>query len=90
MIHIGMYKKVAFEKIMKKISKDGIDLLEKLLEIDYEKRITAEAALKHPYFSEYHSEADEVLIKIYFNSQFVNRFQIKNSSSNYTNSQLNN
>jgi mitogen-activated protein kinase 1/3 len=49
-IHIGMYKKVAFSKILKKLSETGIDLLEKLLEIDYLKRITAEEALKHPYF----------------------------------------
>ena len=33
-------------------SKKLIDLLEKLLEIDDEKRITADEALKHPFFEE--------------------------------------
>ncbi|KAJ3190986.1 hypothetical protein HK101_008190 [Irineochytrium annulatum] len=34
------------------LTENGIDLLSKLLSYDPEKRITAEAALKHPYFSE--------------------------------------
>lgn len=34
---------------MKKISKDGIDLLKKLLTYDCSKRITASDALKHPW-----------------------------------------
>ena len=32
------------------ISDDALDLLNKLLEIDYQKRITAKEALNHPYF----------------------------------------
>jgi serine/threonine protein kinase len=36
--------------------------LEKLLEIDYTRRISAEEALKHPYFADLHSEEDEVII----------------------------
>jgi mitogen-activated protein kinase 1/3 len=34
----------------------GLDLLNKLLQFDYQKRITAEEALKHEFFAEYHSE----------------------------------
>ncbi len=34
------------------LSKNGIDLLEKLLEWNVEKRLTAEQALNHPYFRE--------------------------------------
>jgi serine/threonine protein kinase len=33
--------------------------LEKLLEIDFSKRITADEALAHPYFEDLHSPEDE-------------------------------
>jgi len=33
-------------------SKDGIDLMKRLLNFDFRKRITAEEALKHPYFKD--------------------------------------
>ena len=33
------------------ISDEAIDLLNKLLEFDIEKRITAKEALEHPYFN---------------------------------------
>lgn len=38
---------------------DAIDLLEKMLKFDPEKRITIEDALKHPYLIKYHDPNDE-------------------------------
>lgn len=34
----------------KLITKDGLDLLNKMLVYDHEERVTAEEALKHPFF----------------------------------------
>jgi serine/threonine protein kinase len=38
----------------------GYDLLEQIFELDYQKRITAAEALKHPYLSDLHNPDDEV------------------------------
>ncbi|XP_047221047.1 mitogen-activated protein kinase 14A [Girardinichthys multiradiatus] len=37
----------------------AVDLLEKMLVLDADKRITATQALEHPYFSQYHDPEDE-------------------------------
>lgn len=34
----------------------AIDLLEKMLDLDPDTRITAEASLQHPYFAQYHGK----------------------------------
>lgn len=36
-----------------------MDLLEKMLVLDTDKRITAAEALAHPYFTQYHDPEDE-------------------------------
>ncbi|RKP21739.1 mitogen-activated protein kinase HOG1, partial [Rozella allomycis CSF55] len=41
------------------IDQDGLDLLEKMLEFDPQKRILASEALKHPYLKEFHDDQDE-------------------------------
>lgn len=41
------------------ISREGIDLLEKMLQWDPTKRITVTEALKHPFLSKWHDESDE-------------------------------
>lgn len=52
-----MYKKKAIIKII--FTYLAIDLLELMLELDAEKRITAEQALAHPYLSQYADPTDE-------------------------------
>lgn len=37
----------------------AVDLLEKMLVLDTDKRITASKALAHPYFAQYHDPDDE-------------------------------
>lgn len=37
----------------------AVDLLEKMLVLDTDKRITAADALAHPYFAQYHDPDDE-------------------------------
>jgi len=55
--NIGIYEKVSFETFINEENKhlvddDVIDLLEKMLEYDHIKRVTASEALKHKYFDE--------------------------------------
>jgi len=38
---------------------EAIDLIEKLIELDPTKRLTAEQTLTHPYLKEYHDPSDE-------------------------------
>lgn len=37
----------------------ALDLLEKMLDLDADRRITAKDALAHPYLAQYHDESDE-------------------------------
>lgn len=53
------YDKVPLKKLFPHANQLGLDLMEKLLEFDPTKRITAEEALKHPYLAHYHHEEDE-------------------------------
>lgn len=45
------YPKIPFQQVLPKASPQAIDLLERLLQFDPSKRITAAEALTHPYFT---------------------------------------
>lgn len=42
------------------ISREGLDLLQKLLDFDYRKRLTSEQALQHPYFNDVRDQDAEL------------------------------
>ena len=50
-----------FEKLLPSASPLAIDLLKKLLTFDFNKRITVQKALEHPYFASLHFDEDEPL-----------------------------
>jgi len=52
-------KKKDFNSVFKGANPLAIDLLEKMLELDSEERITAELALAHPYLAQYADPSDE-------------------------------
>jgi mitogen-activated protein kinase 1/3 len=52
-------KKVSVKEFIKYENEDCLNLLDKLLEINPQKRITAQEALSHPYFESLHDDSDE-------------------------------
>jgi len=54
-------KRRDFKQVFKDANPFAIDLLEKMLEPDSDKRITADLALAHPYLSQYADPTDEPL-----------------------------
>lgn len=55
----GKVEKLAWKDILPKASDDAIDLLEKMLKFDPDKRITVDEAMKHKYFDDIPKENDE-------------------------------
>uniref|UniRef100_A0A673A9A6 mitogen-activated protein kinase n=1 Tax=Sphaeramia orbicularis TaxID=375764 RepID=A0A673A9A6_9TELE len=51
--------KISSESVSVKHNPASVDLLEKMLVLDTDKRITASEALAHPYFAQYHDPDDE-------------------------------
>jgi len=52
-------EKKNFSEVFSGASPLAIDLLEKMLELDADKRITAEQTLAHPYLAQYADPSDE-------------------------------
>ncbi|KAI7862388.1 mitogen-activated protein kinase [Spinellus fusiger] len=52
-------KRIPFSKLFPDASAQAVDLLEKLLSFNPERRITVEEALRHPYLEAYHDPDDE-------------------------------
>ena len=48
-----------FQSEFQNCNPEAVDLLEKMLELDYDRRITATHALEHPYLKDYADPSDE-------------------------------
>uniref|UniRef100_A0A6I8RZ13 mitogen-activated protein kinase n=1 Tax=Xenopus tropicalis TaxID=8364 RepID=A0A6I8RZ13_XENTR len=57
--------KMNFEDVFLGANPQAVDLLEKMLVLDTDKRITAAEALAHPYFAQYHDPDDEPIAEPY-------------------------
>jgi mitogen-activated protein kinase 7 len=55
----GKVEKLKWKDILPKATDDAIDLLEKMLKFDPDKRISVEEAMKHKYFDDLPKDADE-------------------------------
>lgn len=62
---LPVMKKKDFKEVFKGANPLAIDLLEKMLELDADKRITAEQALAHPYLAQYADPTDEPISEPY-------------------------
>ena len=71
------YEKKDFYKFFVGANPNAIDLLLKLLDMDSDKRPTAEEALSHTYLAKYHDPEDEVT------TAFLHRFLLHIISLNY-------
>ena len=65
-------KRVTIKDVIPNIEADALDLLEKLLQYDPSKRLSAEDALRHPYFAEIYRPEEEPISKPiqYFDFEF--------------------
>uniref|UniRef100_T1JNQ1 mitogen-activated protein kinase n=1 Tax=Strigamia maritima TaxID=126957 RepID=T1JNQ1_STRMM len=62
---LPVMSKKDFKQVFRGATPHAIDLLEKMLELDAEKRITAEQALGHPYLAKYADPNDEPISEPY-------------------------
>jgi p38 MAP kinase len=62
---LKVMKKRDFKDVFRGANPSAIDLLEKMLELDADKRITAEQALAHPYLEKYSDPSDEPTSALY-------------------------
>lgn len=62
---LPIMKKRDFRDVFRGANPQAIDLLEKMLELDADRRITAEQALAHPYLEKYADPSDEPTSSLY-------------------------
>ncbi|CAB3361108.1 mitogen-activated protein kinase p38a-like isoform X2 [Cloeon dipterum] len=62
---LPVLKKKDFKEVFKGANPLAVDLIEKMLELDADKRINAEQALAHPYLSQYADPSDEPVSPVY-------------------------
>ena len=62
--------KVNFNNLYPNADKNGIDLLQKMLQFNPEKRITVQQALNHPYFYKWRQKSGEKVSTTTFNFDF--------------------
>ncbi|KAG5681230.1 hypothetical protein PVAND_010683 [Polypedilum vanderplanki] len=62
---LKVMKRRDFKDVFRGANPLAIDLLEKMLELDADKRITAEQALAHPYLEKYSDPSDEPISQLY-------------------------
>lgn len=67
---LGFIPKVPFVDIFPQANPQALDLLEKMLTFDPQRRITVEEALEHPYLSIWHDPADEPVCNEKFEFSF--------------------
>ncbi|KAF0982511.1 hypothetical protein FDP41_011441 [Naegleria fowleri] len=65
-------KPIPFKQLFPKAKKDELDILSKMLVFNPKKRISAEEALAHPYFSSLHDPKDEPSSNISFSFKYEN------------------
>lgn len=61
---------VKLQNLYPKLSPEGLELLDQMLQLDPRKRVTVEYALKHPYLKKYHDADDEPICIPVFNFDF--------------------
>lgn len=64
------YPRMNFRELFPDANPLAVDLLERMLQIDPDKRITVDGALAHPYLEDMHDEADEILCPDVFSYSF--------------------
>lgn len=64
--------KIPFKSLIKYENQLAIDLLEKMLQFNPKKRITAQDALQHPYFEGFHDPTDEPMFTGIIDFSFEN------------------
>jgi len=72
LINLPKKQKITFDKLFDKADPAALDLLEKMLTFNPNRRITVEEALSHPYLRQYYDPDDEPICECPFTIEFEN------------------